>query len=79
MNEALNYFIGKECLVYMRNNNASLITPSGIVKAIDGKWLMLQTGKEGEENINMFNTEHIMRIREYPIDKRGKKKSIIAD
>jgi len=80
MNEALQHFVGKECLVYTHGLGTTLTSvPTGIVKALDGNWLVLETGKDGEANTNMFNVAHIVRIREYPTNKLGQKKKIIAD
>ncbi|MDR0532288.1 MAG: hypothetical protein LBG83_09550 [Oscillospiraceae bacterium] len=77
VNEALQSFVGRECIIKTLNYSNSTVI--GIVTAVDGCWMTVKTGKAGEENINMINAEHITRIREYPRDKQGRKKSFFID
>ena len=74
MNEALHYFIGKECILSTVGTRMTL--PHGIVKSITGDWLTMEIGKPGKEHLHMFNVRNIKQICEYPTDKNGKKKSV---
>ena len=64
-------FVGKECLVYTLNSQQ---VSGKIVEVTDGA-LLLDNGKQCE----MINFDYVVRIREYPINKNGKKKSIVLD
>ena len=71
MQELAKRFIGKECIVYTYDS-AQL---TGIVKeAFDGA---LVIEKDGSEEI--VNLDFVIRIREYPKKKNGKKKSVVID
>lgn len=73
MSETLQQFLGRECVITLANGSGI----TGVVKAIDGNWVTVQTGKLDEENINLLSLDYIMRIREYPKNKNGKRKSVI--
>lgn len=70
MIEIVKSYIGKECLIYTINSQVT-----GVVKEVSDNWLSVETG----ENINAINLEYVLRIREYPKNKKGKKKSYIFD
>lgn len=70
MYELAKAFIGKECLVYTVNSQLT-----GTVKEVTEGALLLNNGKESE----ILNLDYIVRIREYPRKKDGKKKSVILD
>ena len=72
MSEALQRFIGKECII---STTDAFSAPEGIVKAVDGNWLTLQR-KQGQGEIMLINTDFIIRIREYPKSKSGKRKKV---
>ena len=63
-------FIGKECLIYTFNSQIT-----GIIKEVNEGGILLQN-KETEE---VLNFDFIVRIREYPRNKNGKKKSVVLD
>jgi len=63
-------FIGKECLIYTFNSQIT-----GIIKEVNEGGILLQN-KETEE---VLNFDFIVRIREYPRTKSGKKKSVVLD
>ena len=63
-------FIGKRCLFYTFNNQIS-----GTVKQIGQNGILIE--ERGEEQI--INPDYIVRIREYPKNKKGKDKSVIVD
>lgn len=63
-------FIGKECLIYTFNSQIT-----GIIKEVsDGGMLV-----ENKGQVEVINLEYVVRIREYPKGKNGKKKSVILD
>jgi hypothetical protein len=63
-------FIDKECIIY--TFNAQII---GIVKEVTEKALLL----EGKDSNEIINLDFIVRIREFPKNKKGKKKSVVLD
>lgn len=71
MNEVINRYIGKECLVYISSTSASAVV--GEIISVNENWVIVKT-KEGEETINL---DYIVRIKEYPRKSNGKKKSVI--
>jgi len=71
MNEAAKSFIGKDCIVYLFDGNQI----NGKLKEICGNAIMI----EDEKNLQAINLDFIMRIREHPLDKNGKKKSFVYD
>ena len=70
MNEVVTQYVGKECIV---NCGSSQI--AGVVESVEGHWIVLM-GKCGRELVNL---DYVSRIREYPLTKTGKKKSIVLD
>lgn len=72
MNEFIQKFIGKECLIYCINSETSV---EGVIQELKDGWITVV--KDDSEEI--INTEYIVRIREYPRNKKGKKKSVVLD
>ncbi len=64
-------FIGKDCLLYTFNGNRI----AGRVLEVTEHGLLLQTGDTTE----VVNLDFIIRLREHPTDKKGKKKSVVLD
>ena len=71
MYELAQKFIGKECLIY--TFNASQLT--GVIKEVNEGAILIENG----DNLEAVNFDFIVRIREYPRKKNGKKKSVILD
>lgn len=71
MNEVINRYIGKECLVYISCSGASAII--GEIDSVNENWVIVKT-KDGDETINL---DYIVRIKEYPRKSNGKKKSVV--
>ena len=70
MLELAKQFIGKECMIYTLNSQLN-----GIIKEVcDGAILVEYKG-----NIEAVNLDFVTRIREYPTNKKGKKKSVVID
>lgn len=70
MNDIFMRYIGKDCIIYISNASSSLLECSVI--SVNENWLTVKT-KDGEEIINI---DYIIRIKEHPLNKNGKKKSI---
>lgn len=70
MIELAKRFIEKECIIYTFNNQVV-----GIIKEIEGNALMIE--KNGV--FEAVNLDFVVRIREYPKKKNGKKKSVVLD
>ncbi len=71
MNDIFNRYIGKDCIVYISNGGSGVIECN--VTGIADNWLTVRT-RDGDEAINF---DYIVRIKEHPVNKNGKKKSVI--
>lgn len=71
MTEFVKGFIGKECLLYTMNGGQL----TGVIKSVSDGAALLET-KDGLEAVNL---DYIVRVREYPRNKNGKKKSMLLD
>lgn len=72
MKELAKKFIDKECVIYSFDGNHQY---QGVIKEVtDGAILVETNGK-----IDALNLDFVIRIREYPRKKNGKKKSVILD
>ena len=70
MLELAKKFIDKECLIY--TFNSQLI---GVIKEVNNGAILV----ENKNTIEIVNLDFVVRIREYPKGKSGKKKSFILD
>lgn len=70
MVEFAKQFIGKECLIY--TFNAQL---HGTITAVSNGAVALKSDSTKE----IVNLDYVLRIREYPKNKKGKKKSLVLD
>ena len=72
MKELAKRFIDKECVISSFDGNHQY---EGIIKEVtDGAILLEKNGK-----IEALNLDFVIRIREYPRKKNGKKKYVILD
>lgn len=72
MIELAKRFIDKECLIYAFDSSHQF---QGIIKEVsDGAILIEKDGK-----LEAINLDFVIRIREFPTNKNGKKKSVILD
>ena len=72
MIELAKRFIGKECIIYAFDGSHQF---EGIIKEVtDGAILV-----EKDEKLEAINLDFVIRIREYPRNKKGKKKSVVLD
>ena len=72
--EALAGFVGKEVIVYTVSNG--LATGGAIECTIDeigDGWLRI---KQENDNESIMNIDNVIRVRDYPRNKNGKKKMI---
>ena len=70
MFELAKNFLDKECIIYTFNSQIT-----GTIKQVNEGGILLE--KSG--NSEAINFDFIVRIREYPKNKNGKKKSVILD
>jgi hypothetical protein len=71
MLELAKQFINKDCLIYSFDGNQY----KGIIKeASNGAILVDNNG-----TLEAINLDFVIRIREYPKNKNGKKKSVVID
>lgn len=69
MTELAKRFIGKECVISTFNSQVV-----GVIKEVtDGAVLV-----ENNENPEIINIDYIVKIKEYPRNKNGKKKLIVG-
>ena len=72
MKELAKRFIGKECVISSFDGNHQY---EGVLREVtDGAILMEKDGK-----LEALNLDFVIRIREFPGNKKGKKKTIVLD
>lgn len=71
MTELAKRFIDKECIIYSFESHQF----TGVIKEVTDGAVLLERNGETEA----VNLDYIIRIREYPKNKNGKKKSVILD
>ncbi len=64
--------IGKECIVYTLQSSVE-----GLIKDVSDGGLLLE--HSSDHSAEMINLDFVVRIREYPKKKNGKKKSVVLD
>ena len=67
-------FVGKECLIYTVTETSGSV--QGTIKEVNGSGLLLE---DAQGQLQAVNLEFVTRIREFPRNKRGKKKSVVVD
>lgn len=71
MTQLINNYIGKDCIIYTMNSQIT-----GTIRGINEGWISVEIA---DGNTDIVNSEYVMRIREYPRNKKGKKKAIVSD
>ena len=71
MKEFAEKFISKECLISSFDGRQY----EGIIKEVNQGAILI----EKDEKLEALNLDFIARIREYPRNKNGKKKSVVLD
>ena len=72
MVELAKKFIGKECLIYTFNAQYE-----GTVMEVSDGALLIERG--ADRTVEAINLDFVVRLREYPKKKNGKKKSVVLD
>lgn len=72
MKELAKQFIGEECIIYTITSNDG--SAQGVIKEIDDGGMIIERNSGEREIVNL---DFVTRIREYPRNKKGKKKSVI--
>lgn len=67
-------FIGKECIIYTITSNDGSV--QGTIKEVHEGGMLLE---DAQGNLQAINLEYVTRLREYPRNKKGKKKSVVLD
>lgn len=65
--------MGKECIIYTVADNFGNI--QGVIKDVNDTGLTV----ENKQGLQAVNLDYVVRIREYPCKKNGKKKSVVLD
>lgn len=72
MKELAKKFIGKECLISSFDSHNQF---EGVIKEVSDSAILVE--KNG--TVEAINLDFVIRIREYPRNKKGKKKSVVLD
>ena len=72
MIELAKKFIGKECIIYSFESGRQF---DGVIREVTDGAVMIE--KNGA--LEAINLDFVIRIREYPRGKGGKKKSVVLD
>jgi len=72
MKELAERFIDKECLIYAFDSSHQY---EGVIKEVTNGAILIEKNGKTEA----INLDFVIRIREYPRNKNGKKKSVILD
>ena len=72
MKELAKRFIDKECLITAFDSNHQF---EGVIKEVSDSAILV----EKKEAVEAINLDFVIRIREYPRNKKGKKKSVVLD
>ncbi len=73
MNELILKYIGKKCIISTMSLGSSV---TGVIKSVNDSWLEVEA-QNGQTEI--INSEYIIRIKEYPVNKKGKEKKIVLE
>ncbi len=71
MKELAKKFIDKECLIYSFKSNQF----EGVIKEVTEGAILVEKGG----TVEAINLDFVIRIREFPKNKKGKKKSVVLD
>ena len=72
MKELAERFIDKECLIYSFDSSHQY---EGIIKEVTDGAILVEKGGI----LEAINLDFVIRIREFPRNKNGKKKSVVLD
>ena len=72
MIELAKKFIDKECLIYAFDSNHQF---QGVIKEVSNSAVLIENG----DTVEAINLDFVIRIREFPKNKKGKKKAVVLD
>lgn len=72
MIELAKRFIGKECLIYAFDSSHQF---EGVIKEVSNGAILI----EKNEQVEVINLDFVIRIREFPKNKKGKKKTVVLN
>lgn len=72
MKELAKRFIDKECLIYAFDSSHQF---EGTIKEVTDGAVLIEKG----DTLEAINLDFVIRIREFPKNKKGKKKSVVLD
>ena len=72
MIELAKKFIGKDCILYAFDSSHQF---HGIIKEVNDGAILIENGG----TLEAINLDFVIRIREFPKNKKGKRKSIVLD
>ena len=72
MIELAKKFIDKECLIYAFDSNHQF---QGVIKEVSNGAVLIENG----DTVEAINLDFVIRIRELPKNKKGKKKAVVLD
>lgn len=72
MKELAKRFIDKECIISAFDNNHQF---DGVIKEVSDSAILIEKNGKTEA----INLDFVIRIREFPKNKKGKKKSVVLD
>ena len=72
MLEMAKRMIGKDCIVYLFDSQQIM----GVIKEVGDRAVLVEREGGGEEIVNI---DFVVRLREHPTNKKGKKKSVVID
>lgn len=72
MMELAKRFLDKECLIYSFDSNHQY---QGVIKEVSNGAVLI----ENNGSLEAINLDFVIRIREFPKNKKGKKKSVVLD
>lgn len=73
MSSVMDRFLGKDCLIYFSMGSGQV---SGVIESVEDNWLVIRT-LAGQTDV--VSLDYVNRVREYPLDKHGKRKSVVLD
>lgn len=71
MSEVFNRYLGKDCLIYLSNSSSNVLECR--VNGVSDNWLIV----ESRDGVETLNIDYIIKIKEHPVNKKGKKKSVV--
>ena len=67
-------FTGKECIIYTITSNDGSV--QGTIREVSAGGMLIE---DAQGQLQAINLEYVTRIREYPRNKKGKKKPVVMD